>query len=157
MSKPKKKAPKKGADKKSKDKKPKFHIPPKGQRCEAVIIPLKNSDGRAVFHEKSFRTMKVLSKKKGVPKDTYLLVACPKKVKGRGMKRSYSTVWKEGEKFVKARNQCQFVDGPKAGEKAGMRAHAKIEAAKNGKCRTEKGYKLTKPKAAKKMAKKGKK
>ena len=162
MAKPKKKTAKKKDTKKSS--KPKFHFPPKGSRCEAVVIPLKNDDGSKVFHEKSFRNMLIISTKKGagIPKETILTVACPKRVKGRGMKRSYRTEWKEGEAFVESKSQCRYTEGPKAGEKAGMRAHAKTEAAVNGKCRSERGYKLlkakpTKAKAAKKTTKKGKK
>ncbi len=162
MAKTTKKAPaKKKRDGAKKSSKPKFKFPPKGSRCEAVVIPLKNDDGSKVFHEKSFRNMLITSNRKGagIPKETILTVACPKRVKGRGMKRSYRTEWRTGEEFVQTKSQCRYTEGPKVGEKAGMRAHAKTEAAVNGKCRSDKGYKLikAKPKAAKKAAKKGKK
>lgn len=159
VSKPKKKpVKKKDAKKTNWDNKPKFHFPPKGSRCEAVVIPLKKEDGKPNFHEASFRNMLIISKKTGIPKETILTVGCPKYAKGRGMKKAHRTEWRKGEEFVETKSQCRYTDGPKAGEKAGMRAHAKTEAAVNGKCRAEKGYKLLKPKPTKKKApKNGKK
>lgn len=116
----------------AKKKKPKFHIPPVESRCVKEIIP------KEKFHSASFRYTQEKTKKSPSGK-TNLLVGCPKYVKGRGMKKAYPTTWTNAPAAIKSRTQCRWTEGPKRGEKAGMRAHIVIEpTGKSGRCRA--GY-----------------
>ena len=115
-----------------KTKKPKFHIPAAADRCVKEIIP------KEKFHQASFRYTQEKTKKSPSGK-TNLMVGCPKYVKGRGMKKAYRTTWTTAPAAIKSRSQCRWVEGPKRGEKAGMRAHIVIEpTGKSGRCRA--GY-----------------
>jgi hypothetical protein len=104
---------------------PKFRFPPKGKRCSKVAAK------RDTFHEASFRNVKTPA--------VMLMVGCPKKAQGRGMKKAYSTVWLTTPSAVKTRTQCRFKAGPKKGERAGMRPHMIVKPVKAGRCAM--GYK----------------
>ena len=110
---------------KPKKKTAKFHFPPAGKRCSKVTRK------KAEFHPASFRNVKTPG--------AMLMVGCPKMVKGRGMKKAFSTVWLTTPSAIKTRTQCRFKAGPKKGERAGMRSHLLVKPMKAGRCAS--GYK----------------
>ena len=122
------------AEKKKKTKQAKFHFPAVENRCVKELIP------KGEFHPASFRnTIEKTGEGKSPDGKAIIMVGCPKAVKGRGMKRAYKTAWYTGPAAVKTRTQCRWTEGPKEGQKAGMRAHAIIEPkGKSGRCRA--GY-----------------
>lgn len=128
----------KKADKKTK--KPKFRFPAVADRCAKEIL------AKAKFHPASFRNTLVRTPK-SPDKKAIVMVGCPKFVKGRGMKKAYPTAWYTSPVAVKTRSQCRWTEGPKAGQKAGMRAHVIIEPrTKAGRCRAGYESALTKKK-----------
>lgn len=130
------------AEKKTKKKStrdPKFHWPLEENRCVKEIIP------KAKFHKASFRNL-VVSTKKAPGVKSFLMVGCPKFVKGRGMKKAYETRWISTPQAIKSKTQCRYAEGPKYDQKAGMRAHIVLEArSKSGRCRE--GYEKATKKA----------
>lgn len=135
----------KKADKKTK--KSKFRFPAVEDRCAKEIIP------KGKFHPPSFRNT-IVRTPKSPDKKAIVMVGCPKFVKGRGMKKAYPTTWYTSPVAVKTRTQCRWTEGPKAGQKAGMRAHVIIEPkGKSSRCRA--GYEKaeTKKAAAKRRSK----
>lgn len=118
---------------------PKFHWPLVEDRCVKEILP------KGKFHPASFRN-KVMSTKKAPKGKSFLMIGCPKFVKGRGMKKAHETRWITTPHAIATKNQCIYADGPRRGEKAGTRAHVVIEAkGKSGKCRA--GYEKAEKKA----------
>lgn len=117
-----------------KKKKPKFRFPAVADRCVKEILP------KGKFHPASFRnTIEKTAEGKSPDGKAIIMVGCPLKVRGRGMEREYKTAWYTGPEAVKTRTQCRFSEGPKAGQKAGMRAHIIIEPrGPSGRCRA--GY-----------------
>lgn len=102
-----------------------FAIPKKGEKCEKFLRP------KGLFHEKSFRWVEVPNKGKG---KAFVMVGCPKATRTRQMARGTKreTRW---DPSAPTGRQCVFAS---SGQKAGLIAHAVVQARSGGSCRT--GY-----------------